>query len=175
MDDELGAGDQDEVLSSAERRHEAVIGPAIVDFDIEWRHDDDQRFVRFLEGREGELRSVLLLALLRAERELRELRGISMTLAGLHALIPERDHADVGDWFRSLGAMPRRDAVAGLAATCARPRPGLFGRYEALDSKPIARGGYGAVWRGHDPNLDREVAIKVYHCKANCVEDVEWY
>jgi hypothetical protein len=37
--------------------------------------------------------------------------------------------------------------------------PGKFGRYEILDR--VGRGGMGVLYRGKDPVLDREVAIKV--------------
>ena len=44
----------------------------------------------------------------------------------------------------------------------ADPRsPSVFGRYEPLEL--LGRGGMGEVWRVHDPDLGRTVALKVLH------------
>src|SRR5262245_53568203 len=57
------------------------------------------------------------------------------------------------------------DQAAGLTAV---PEPGrapappaAFGRYRVRH--PLGAGGFGTVYLGHDPQLDRPVAIKVLH------------
>jgi eukaryotic-like serine/threonine-protein kinase len=42
--------------------------------------------------------------------------------------------------------------------------PAAFGRYEVRGT--LGAGGFGAVYLGHDTQLDRPVAIKVLHAKA---------
>jgi class 3 adenylate cyclase/tetratricopeptide (TPR) repeat protein len=44
------------------------------------------------------------------------------------------------------------------------PPPAAFGRYQVLDFR--GRGGFGEVYLGHDPQLDRPVAIKVLRPRA---------
>ncbi|OLT38283.1 hypothetical protein BJF79_27495 [Actinomadura sp. CNU-125] len=45
----------------------------------------------------------------------------------------------------------------------------LAGRYRRLDR--IGRGGMGSVWRAHDADLDREVAVKEIHVPEQVAED----
>ncbi|WP_017555565.1 serine/threonine-protein kinase [Nocardiopsis baichengensis] len=46
-----------------------------------------------------------------------------------------------------------------MSGAAPAPRPLLAERYE-LKPTPMARGGMGEVWEGHDTRLDREVAVK---------------
>jgi hypothetical protein len=40
-----------------------------------------------------------------------------------------------------------------------RQGPVLDGRYRLIE--PIGAGGFGQVWKAHDPKVDRQVAVKV--------------
>ena len=69
------------------------------------------------------------------------------------------------------GAMLRPGAITALLAEMARCEPSeappaltpgtRVGRYEII--RPIGRGGFGAVYEGHDAALHRLVALKVLH------------
>ena len=81
-----------------------------------------------------------------------------------HAKIP---HASMMDFLKSLfGEVPSillRDSNAGVEPPVVRPSssemPSDHGRYQILGE--IARGGMGAVLKGRDPDLGRDLAVKV--------------
>jgi serine/threonine-protein kinase len=57
--------------------------------------------------------------------------------------------------------------VAPLVSSSGRLLPAQAGRFELLSE--IARGGMGTVLKGHDPELDRELAVKIV--LPECAED----
>jgi signal transduction histidine kinase len=148
-------------------------------FEAAWRAGQRPRIEDFLEGVARPRRALLLGELLRVERELRRDGGEEPTPEEYQRRFPE-DAAVVGDAFSladvtdssvsnvpgrvretltaSIGPMPRVPLPVSDTdeASLPRSRPlrvQLFGE--------IARGGIGVVLKGHDPDLGRDVAVKV--------------
>jgi serine/threonine-protein kinase len=97
--------------------------------------------------------------------------GASVTLAGAGVSSPGEPSAKNTAFWRELKAafpprpsttppvLCRSRASGATAAEAEAPLPAQLGRYELREE--IARGGMGAVLRGHDPDLGRDLAIKV--------------
>src|SRR5262249_51806568 len=69
------------------------------------------------------------------------------------------------DRITNLTTSPAVEKQIGPAASePASPQPSAFGRYEVR--RTLGAGGFGAVYLGHDTQLDRAVAIKVLHAKS---------
>ena len=76
---------------------------------------------------------------------------------GIAACGPRRAAAGPAGGDRPVPAGLRRHAASTEGAELEQPR--TIGRYEVIER--VGRGGMGVLYRGRDPVLDREVAIKV--------------
>jgi serine/threonine protein kinase len=76
-----------------------------------------------------------------------------------HAVDPLRNGSDASTTGDGLTPPPDPDALTPKVAPVARAMPARIGRFVLRE--PLGEGGYGAVYRAYDPQLDRDVALKV--------------
>ena len=50
------------------------------------------------------------------------------------------------------------------------PQPERWGGFDLIE--PVGHGGYGEVWRAHDPRLDRDMALKLIPAEDEDAENV---
>ena len=61
--------------------------------------------------------------------------------------------------------------VAAVSRDALRPtQPECWGGFDLIE--PVGHGGYGEVWRARDPQLDREIALKLIPAADEDIEDV---
>jgi tetratricopeptide (TPR) repeat protein/tRNA A-37 threonylcarbamoyl transferase component Bud32 len=121
------------------------IDDACDDFEDAWRADKKPRIEDYVARASERARTGLVQALLRVEIACRQERGDTI-LPGDYAAFPE--HASLVETL--LGRALALDQP--IAETCA-------GRYRLEDL--IGRGGMGDVYRAHDPDFQRPLAVKI--------------
>jgi serine/threonine protein kinase len=69
-------------------------------------------------------------------------------------------------------AMPARQGMAGAAKRAPAKAGQRLGRFELREV--LGRGAQATVWLGHDPHLQREVAVKVINPDADAASVAQW-
>src|SRR5262245_17026279 len=152
-------------------------------FEAAWRSGPPPRICDFLGPETGQRRSALLAELVRIDRAYRRRRGESPDAADYPGEFPELREPDrAGDAAGGLrcphcgNSIPGADPAARkvtcpgcLASFRVEPGPAApfpledlprpLGRFQLLEL--LGRGAFGAVYKAHDPQLDRLVAVKV--------------
>ncbi len=142
-------------------------------FEQDWKSGSRPQIEQFLSRTQGQERAQLLEALLRVEVELLERQGIRLQPADYQTRFPDAG-AIVSGVFQESGrrtagwpgppgdtSVSRGDSSIEEQATAAEPGPPVrqIGRFEVLQL--LGQGAFGRVYKARDPQLDREVAIKV--------------
>lgn len=148
-------------VSPAHRRtalsDETLIDSVCDRFEDAWKHGDSPEITQFLNVTSADLRPRLLVELVRLDREYRVKAGLAVKLNDYLNEFPG-DHESLGELADEFlpaeedlpaTALPRRVFVA----------KDHVGGFELLE--PIGAGGFGDVWRARDPQLKRDVAIKI--------------
>lgn len=142
------------------------------DFEARWTAGERPRLETFVESLPESLRSDGLRALLAIELELlaRERRmpspdeyqkrfsGHQHLVAEVFAQVPQAANKDTADSGVSTGTGCFHEQPSPESAA-PKPMSTHVGRFEIL--AVLGEGAYGTVYRAHDPQLDREVAVKV--------------
>ncbi len=149
-------------------------------FEAAWRSGEHPRLEDHLHG-EGRFRSDLKAELMAVELEWRRRREAASSLEsprGPHGgkALPgaksKAEHIDVRasapgvleTLAATIGPVPHvllRDTDGGPEPPLLRPNPGADAGLRYRIDGEIARGGMGSVLKGHDPDIGRDVALKV--------------
>lgn len=145
-------------------------------FEADWKAGKHPRLENYLDGGSESERNALLRALLQLEFELLSRQQITPDLASYRARFPRYasliDAAAQSALQRTGSFHPQasvetsvsRSSVANkpvpvVAGASAGPIPKQIGRFVIVER--LGQGAFGQVFRARDPQLDREVALKV--------------
>lgn len=142
-------------------------------FERDFRAGQQPRLEQFLAAADVQLRSTLLRTLLELELELRQKSGQQPRIAEYETRFPEQLEqirqafeaasrpASMVSSVKLTGVDTSKGPIRSKSAAeaAAKSEPKTLGRFEILSV--LGEGAFGTVYRARDPQLDREVAVKV--------------
>ncbi len=131
-------------------------------FEDAWKHGDTPGITRFLATTTVELRPRLLIELVRLDREYRVKAGQTVELQDYVSEFPgdQESLQEIADEFLPVEAT-QAPSQGHRRVFIANDRVGGFDLV-----KPIGDGGFGDVWLAHDPQLKRDVAVKIARSRS---------
>jgi serine/threonine protein kinase len=135
-------------------------------FEAHWQQGERPRIEEVLQATRPDDRTTILAHLIRIEVRQRVRLGETPSLEEYSSRFPQdRNTLLLLDWTALSGPLDAGDEAAASTLLAPPSKRTTIGRFELIDR--VGVGGFGEVWRAYDPQLQRDVAIKIGHTRGD--------